>query len=100
MSEDLLSQLIGAAENVLREGLSDEQLLDYAEGYSGLVQSFVESGMAVPDSHAELIIRLHDDVIRAVSDAGGRSVGFGHRRAAVKAYISAFGPRIKEDQRS
>ena len=100
MSEDLLSQLIGAAENVLREGLSDDQLLEFAEGYSRLVDSFVGSGLSVPESKADVVLRLHEDVIRAISFASGRSAGFGHRRSAVKAYIAAFGPRLREGRRS
>jgi hypothetical protein len=100
VSEDLLSQLIGAAENVLEDGLSDDQLLEFAEGYYRVVESFVESGLSVPESKAGLVLTLHEDVIRAVSIASGRSGGSGHRRSAVKAYIAAFGPRLREDRRS
>jgi hypothetical protein len=94
--EDLLLQLVGSAENVLREGLSDDQFLDYAEGYSKIVESFVESGSVLSQSDSALVLRLHEAVISAVSVASGRSQGFGHRRAAVKAYLAAFGPRFGE----
>jgi len=96
VTEDLLLQLVGSAENVLREGLSEDQILDCAEDYSRAVESFVESGPVLSDSESALLLRLHEAVISAVSDASGRSQGFGHRRAAVKAYLAAFGPRFGE----
>ncbi len=96
MTEDLVLQLVSSAENVLREGLSDDQFLDYAEDYSKIVESFVESGLVLSQSESALVLRLHEAVISAVSVASGRSQGFGHRRAAVKAYLAAFGPRFVE----
>ena len=96
MGESLLGRIVAAAENVLLEGLSEDQLLDYAEDYSRLVQSFVESGMDIPDSQASLVLSLHQDVLRVVAVASGRSGGLGHRRSAVKAYLAALGPRFGE----
>jgi hypothetical protein len=96
VTEDLLLQLVGSAENVLREGLSDDEFLDYAEDYSRAVESFFESGAILSQSDYDLVLRLHGAVIRAVSIASGRSEGCGYRRSAVKAYLSAFSPRFGE----
>ena len=96
MPDNRLPQVMAAAEKVLLEGLSDDQVLEFAEEYSKVVQSFVESGEMLPESESASVLAVHKNVIGCVEAASGRSFGCGQRRTAVKAYLAAFGLRFGE----
>ncbi len=91
MVNDSLQQLVSSAESVLGEGLSYDQVLELGEGYSRAVEQFIRSGIVLSENDAAFVLRLHQEVMDVVSRSSDRSDTAGHRRAALKVYLSGFG---------